>query len=491
MLGNFTPPGPVGDAFMKSTAPVKFIMGPVGSGKTSCMVMDTVHTAARMPRSKMDGVRYSKALFVRETFRQLEGTTIPSWWAWLPKNIGKWTGGAGGGVSEHHLRFQAQDGSVVDLVVMFEALGERNVEDLFRGKEFNILRLNEADTLAPEVMSQGLIRIQQGRYPGSKHVAPEDSVWSCAGDYNAPDIENYLYHLFEEVRPEGYAFFRQPGGRDPHAENMAHNGGLANYENIVKTLLAQGRPDLVRRMVDNQYGYTRDGKPVYGEYRDDFHCAGEMLTPVAGLVVKVDFDQGLHPACILRQTMPNGQLRVLDELYSDAGATGLCDQLKRLIGSEKYSSARVAGGRVDPSANARDANDAESWVDCINRLMNWNGAQRVRVADTNEPDKRQAAVRMRLMRNVDDGRPGLLISPHCRVLRKGFNSEYRYKKIRAVGSDAYQEAPEKKWPVSDVHDALQYGALDDGGYEEVVGRAARSQRPFGGKTFQAKLAVKL
>lgn len=491
MLGTFTPPGPVGKAFMDSLAAVKFIMGPVGSGKTSCMVMDTIHTAARMPRSRIDGVRYSKALFVRETFRQLEGTTIPSWWAWMPKSTGKWTGGAGGGVSEHHLQFQLPDQSIVDLVVMFEALGERNVEDLFRGKEFNLLRLNEADTLAPEVMSQGMIRIQQGRYPGSKHVDPEKSVWSCAGDYNAPDIENYLYRLFEETRPEGYGFFRQPGGRDPKAENMAHNGGLANYENIVKTLMAQGRPDLVRRMVDNQYGYTRDGKPVYPEYRDDFHCAGEELMPVAGLVVKVDFDQGLHPACTLRQNMPNGQERVLDELYSDSGATGLCDALKRLIGSRKYAGCKVVGGLADPSAAARDGNTAESWIDCINRLMGWTGAARLRLAPTNDPDQRQAAVRAKLIRNVDAGQPGLLISSVCRVLRKGFNSDYRYKKIRAVGSDSYQDAPEKKWPVADVHESLQYGALDDGGYEEVVGRAARGARPFGGKMMQAKMAVTL
>ena len=243
-------------------------------------------------------------------------------------------------------------------------------------------------------------------------------------------------------------------------------------------------------MVDNEYGFTRDGKPVYMEYRDDFHCASEALMPVKGLTVKVDFDQGLHPACILRQMMPSGQLRVLDELYGDSGATGLCEQLRRLLGSEKYAGFTVMGGRVDPSAAARDANDPESWVDCINRLMNWTGQKRLTLADTNAPEHRQAAVRSRLLRNVEDGRPSLLISPTCRVLRKGFSSEYRYKKNRGSSGD-YQEAPEKKWPVSDVHDALQYAALDDGGYEEVVGRAARSSKPFGGKMFKANLAVKL
>lgn len=491
MLGNFSAPGPVGQAFMDSTASVKFIMGPVGSGKTSCMVMDTIYTAARQPRSKIDGVRYSKALFVRETFRQLEGTTIPSWQAWIPKENGKWTGGAGGGVSEHHLRFQLPDSSIVSLIVMFEALGERNVEDLFRGKEFNILRLNEADTIAPEVLSQGLIRVRQGRYPGAKHVAPSDCVWSAAGDYNAPDIENYLYKLKEEKRPKGWEFFRQPGGLDAGAENLAHNGGRAAYEGIKAEQIAQGRPDLARRMVDNQYGFTRDGKPVYEEYRDDFHCASEELIPVRGIAIRVDFDQGLHPACVLRQPMPNGQMRVLDELYSDGGATDLCGQLRRLIGSTKYAGCKVIGGLSDPSAAARDPNDAESWVDCINRLMGWRGNEQLRLAPTNAPDKRQAAVRYRLTKTVENGQPAFLLSPACRVARKGFNSAYRYKKVRTVGSDSYQDTPEKKWPVADVHDSIQYGALDDGGFEEVVGRAERSKRPFSGKMIQAKMAVKL
>lgn len=490
MFLNFTPPGPVGAAFMACRKPVKFIMGPVGSGKTGCLVMDTINASALQPRSKIDGVRYSKAIFVRETFRQLYKTTIPSWWKWIPKTMGEWKGG-GNEAASHHLRFQLPDQSIVDLQVLFEALGDNNVEDLMRGWEFNLLRLNEADTLPHEVLDQGIIRLGQARYPGENHVSSEDCVSGVAGDYNAPDIENYLYKLMEENRPENYGFFRQPGGRDPKAENLANNGGLAAYEKMTQNLLAQGRTDLVRRMIDNQYGFTRDGKPVYPEYRDDFHCAGEHLQPVSSLPVKVDFDQGLHPAALLRQTMPNGQLRVLDEIYSDAGAKDLCDKLLRLIGSVKYAGCRVVGGRVDPSATARDGNDAESWVDCVNRLMNWRGQAMVRVAETNDPDKRQGAVRFRLLRNVDDGRAGLLISPSCRELRKGFNSAYRFKRVRGAGSSDYAEAPEKKWPVSDVHDALQYGALDDGGFEEVTGRAARAQSRMNGKMFTAKMAVKI
>lgn len=473
---------------MASMGPVNGIMGPVGSGKTSCLMMKTIRLAQMQPRSKLDGVRYTKALFVRETFRQLYGTTIPSWWAWMPKEVGVWRG-AENQPGFHHIKFQLGDQSIVDLQIMFEALGEQNVEALFRGKEFNILNLNEADTLVSDVLDQGFLRVMQGRYPGERHVNPEDCIRQVNVDYNAPDIENYLYKIFEEDRPEGYRFFRQPGGLDPRAENR-QRASRESYEMMRKAMIGRGRADLARRMIDNQYGFSRDGQPVYEEYRDDFHCSDEPLLPVPGLAVYVDFDQGLRPACVLRQNMPNGQMRVLDEIYSDGGgAQGLCDALRRLIGSEKYAGFRVVGGRCDPAANARDANDAESWIDCVNRLMGWQGAQRVRVADTNSVERRHEAVRFRLKTSVGDGQPGILISSTCRVLRKGFAANYRYKRKKA--SKDYEDAPEKKFPVADVHDALQYGALDEGGYAEVVGRAARAQSSFGSKMIVANVGVKV
>jgi hypothetical protein len=486
---NFDPPGPVGASFMDSLLPVNGIMGPVGSAKTSCLMMKNIRLACLQPPSKIDGVRYTRALFVRETFRQLYGTTIPSWWSWFPKELGEWQG-ASGNPGRHQLKFALPDGTTVDFVAMFEALGDQNVEALFRGKEFNLLNLNEGDTLAPDVLSQGIIRIQQGRYPGEKHVDPEYAIKQVNIDYNAPDIENYLYALFEENKPDNYGFFRQPGGLDANAENR-QRARREDYEQMEADMIAQGRPDLARRMIHNQYGFTRDGQPVYPEYRDDFHCSGDVLDPVKGVLVRCDFDQGLRPAVILRQIMPSGQMVILDELFCESGAQGLCDMLKRLIASERYVGIRVIGGRCDPAAAARDGNDAESWVDCVNRLMGWTGRDRVRVADTNDPDRRQSAVRLRLKRNVDDGRPGIVISSACRVLRKGFNSSYRFKRKRGAGAASYADLPEKVFPVSDVHDALQYGALDDGGYEEVVGRSKRQSGFWGGqgKTITAKVEV--
>lgn len=479
----YTPPGPIGAGFVNDKSKVAAIMGPVGSGKTSCAIMRILRTAKEQRPSPIDNVRYSKWAVVRDTYRNLNRTTVKSFKTWLPK--ASWSGGTNEPATMN-LRTGLPDGTILDLTIEMIALGENTIEDVARGWEGTGVWLNEGDLLPADVLSY--MHGRTGRFPSAVHGG---ATWyGSILDYNAPDVENYCYQIFEEVRPDNYLLFRQPGGRDPKAENIS-NLPEGYYEQQVQMLMAQGREDLVRRLIDNQYGYSRDGKPVYGEYRDDFHCAGSELMPVAGLVIKADFDQGLHPACTLRQTMPDGQLRILDELYCDRGATGLCEELRRLIGSAKYAGCRVIGGMVDPSAAAGDANDAESWVDCINRLMGWRGRDMVRLAPTNSPEKRQAAVRFRLRTNIGDGRPGLLISTTCKVARRGFNSEYKYKRKKVAGSASYDEAPEKKYPVADVHDSIQYGALDDGGFEEIIGRDQRATRFSSNKTRIARVEVPL
>lgn len=484
----FDAPGPIGAAFMDSMLPVNFIMGPVGSAKTSCLMMKTIRLAAMQPRSKLDGVRYTKALFVRDTFRQLYGTTIPSWWNWMPKDRGSWTGG-GNESGKHHLRFKLPDGSLVDLLVLFEALGEQNVESLFRGKEFNLLNLNEADTLVPDVLSQGAVRIAQGRYPGEKHVDPSRCIKQVNGDYNAPDTENYLYQLLEENKPDDYGFFRQPGGMDPKAENRKR-ATLADYEAMERDLVAQGREDLARRMIHNLYGFTRDGKPVYPEYRDDFHCAGTDIDAIEGLPIVIDADQGLHPAAILRQRSPNGQMRILEELYCDTGAEGLAADVLRVMG-ERYPGFRLVGGLCDPAGEARSGNDTETWLDAFNRFLGLEGRAKIRAAETNKPEVCVAAGRRRFMHLIDGAKPAVLISSRCRVLRKGLNSDYHFKRKAGADRNNYADLPVKKFPVSDVCNAFEFGCLDDGGYQEVTGRIKRAQGWNNGRMFTAKVEVRV
>ena len=73
---------------------------------------------------------------------------------------------------------------------------------------------------------------------------------------------------------------------------------------------------------------------------------------------------------------------------------------------------------------------------------------------------RREAVAGALNRLVD-GKPGLVISPACKVLRKGFAGGYHFKRVRVTGDERYHDVPDKN-AYSHVHDALQY-ALSGGG----------------------------
>ena len=89
------------------------------------------------------------------------------------------------------------------------------------------------------------------------------------------------------------------------------------------------------------------------------------------------------------------------------------------------------------------------------------------------------AVRARLTTLIDGDTPGLLLSPHMKWTRKGFNSGYRFRRVQGR-NDAYHDTPEKN-DYSDPHDATQY-LCQKGGQAQAAGRlrersAAQADRP--------------
>lgn len=475
-IQNFTPPGPVAAAFLNDRSSLSAIMGPMGSAKTSTCIMKTAAIAQAVPVSKLDGQRHCKWGVIRNTFTDLKRTTMKSIENWYGAS-GKW-GGGGSAIEPPYFKvgFRLADGTICNLWMEFIGLDTHNIEQLAKGWEISGYWMNEADLMSKDVWD--MVDARAGRYPGEMHCTLD--WYGGIMDYNAPDTENWLYKLFEEEKHEGMTLFKQPGGLDAGAENL-QNLVPGYYERLMR-----GKDEWwIRRNVHSRYGFSRDGKPIYSEYNDDFHCAGRELFPEPDLVVRVDFDQDLNCACVLRQSMPSGQLRFLDELSSDKGAKGLCDDLTKLIGSEKYRGIKVIGGQCDPAGLTPDGNDGVPWIDRVNQLMGWTGGERVTAADTNNPDTRITAVREKLKTNVADAQPGLYISSTCRVLRKGFNSDFCFK--RKTGG--YDDKPTKAHPVSDIHDAAQYSALDDGGYQVAIGREGRSRRAGGSGMRKAKVEV--
>lgn len=216
---DWAPPGPVAIEFMKAMRLFQILNGPVGSGKTTTVATKIIFLAAMQKRSPRDGVRRFKICAVRQTYRQLWSTTIPSWWDRVPKEAGEWTG-AVGGPATHRVTFDFL-GERVELIVEFVAIGDNRVEDILRGYEVTAFWLNELDLLEFAVVEYCASRT--GRYPKMIDGGP---AWhGILADCNAPELTNWLYReVFsrppEALKARGIDLFRQPSGLDPAAENL-------------------------------------------------------------------------------------------------------------------------------------------------------------------------------------------------------------------------------------------------------------------------------
>lgn len=453
--------GPVSDAFILSTDAVAGIVGPQGSAKTTSSVKKAVLEATRVWPDERGHRRYVLGIW-REKYGNLWSATIPSWFKLLPKELGHFVGSSPR-PAEHVIPFEDGHGPIT-LIARFEAFGDQaNPEDL-KGKEYADVWLNEMDTL-PEALFEMLVgRI--GRDPPREKMRRDGRIW---GDFNAPDILNWCYRDFYEDMKPGYRLYRQPGGLEPNAENLAIVG-RGYYEQQAK--LNAHRPWWIRRMIHNKPGFTRDLAIVYPEFDDDRNVASGELEVFRELPVLVGIDGGLTPAAVFCQEMSDGQFRVLAEIAMERGSeTGLAAAMNALM-ARRFRNCEFAVV-CDPAMGAgEDTEDGSARF----RLEKALGLK-VKLARTNQTDARWEAVRDKLKLGLDGGRPGFLLDPSCKGLRRGFNQTYHFRAFR--GSNELSTV-EKSFD-SHVHDGLQYAALLCGSSEarqrrSDIERAIRARR---------------
>ena len=468
---NWNSPGPVATSVFNDWRPVVADMGPIGCGKTTTMAMKMVVAATRQRRSKMQGTRLFKLCVVAPDYRRLWKNLIPSWLERLPKhdpvNGVIWKGGEGEPAA-HEINIALSDGSRAQLLIDFIAIGENRAEDVLRGYQPTAFWLTEADLLAPEVFQ--FARGRAGRYPRMDEGGP-DPWFGIVMDFNAPDIDNWIYtDLIEKAAEfaEWFGFHRQPSGFAADAENR-QNLPPGYYDNQAK-----GQPDwYVRRMIRNDFGYSRAGKPVYEEFSEGRHSTREILKPLPGISLRIGMDAGLTPAASIAQHLPNGQRRVLACVITDesesVGMERFGERLNRLLADPLFSGwdRKQIIARADPSAayGADKQGGERTWIEAVSHVTGIA----VRPARTNNLLARLEAVRKPMTRDVGADIPGFLISGHpsCKKLIRAYASDYRYRRLQGVGG--FTDVPDKNH-ASHIADADQYRELTDDEYLEVIGR---------------------
>lgn len=450
---NYAPSGPVIKAFHESDAFFRGILGPIGSSKSSaCCVEILRRTSEQAPGP--DGVRRFRACVIRNTYGELKTTTLKTWQQWMPPSFGKITMDA---PFTHHIKTDD-----MDLEVLFLALDREDDVKKILSLELTLAWVNECKEIPKAIIDTLTGRV--GRYPSKNQGG---ATWfGIIADTNACDTECWYYKMAEEVKPEGWEFFRQPSGRSLEAENLQNLP-----KNYYKNLIAGKEEDWIKVYIDAEYAFLTEGKPVFPQYKDSYHCAGKFLEPVKGLPLVLGADFGLTPAAAIGQVDAAGGIRLIDEYVTDnTGIIRFAEGLARYI-AVNYPDFEVRAGWGDPSGNAKSFSDEQTALQIMNKHTKWSWYP---APGDNSFGLRLEAVRLALQRNID-GTPGLQVSAKCKMIRKGFVSGYHYKLSKSNNNAVIVETPNKN-EYSHPAEAVQYLILGVGGGDMVLGRESSRMR---------------
>jgi hypothetical protein len=360
------------------------------------------------------------------------------------------------------MKLPLPDGTVLDMEVMFRALDRPDDIKKVLSMELTGAWINEAREV-PKGLIDGL-GDAVGRYPAQRDGGP---TWrGIIADTNPPDDNHWWYRLAEVERPEGWEFFRQPGGLIETDEGFVPNLEAENLKNLEEnyylTRAAGKDPDHIRVYYCNQYGFVKEGKPVIPEYIDAKHCMKEMYVPPKGSLIYVGLDFGLTPAATFAQRLPMGRWVVFDELVTeDMGAVRFGELLGfRLRGEYKDYEIEIYG---DPSGDYRAGTDERTPYQILHAagIMAYP-------APSNDFTIRREAIAVPLSRLVD-GEPGLMVTPKCNMTRKGLAGGYYYRRLRIRGEERYQEKPSKNMYSHPV-ESLGYLLLGAGEGRSIIGQ---------------------
>lgn len=443
--------------FVISEKFISLIVGPVGSTKTTAGIAKIAYHAARMAPCK-DGVRRSRAVWVRNTREQLRDTSIPDFQKWYQEPDF-------GAFMKTDMKFILRFADC-ECEVLFRALEDASDVRKLLSLQASFAIFEEFREINPDVFEAMQGRL--GRYPDGMMVphrpewgvddkgnpiqgcvtddgTPNKHVWGMS---NPPDADTYWEEKLTEP-PENFHITIQPSGLSAEAD-WVHLLPTNYYED-----LAIGKAEeYVNVYIHGKFGQSLSGKPVFQAFKTDLHLAKETLK-VGPSTVVIGVDAGLTPAAVLTQQSYDGRVLVLDALTSQSmGALRFIrERLKPLIAS-KYGGMSIIV-IIDPAAFQRAQTDER----CVADIYKTEGFI-IKPARTNSIAARIASVDAYLTRVVD-GKSAFLVDPGCTDLLQALRGKYRYK-INAKGER--DESPSKDHPWSDVSDALQYACMHhDGG----------------------------
>lgn len=487
IVKTYKPASPTIEAFHRCDAPVRAIVGAVGTSKTVSALWDIGYILPARAYL-LYGITHTRWFVVRRNYTWLMDTDFEAamdWFLW---------GNYRGSDRTLRVRWPRHDSIDTELIVdlQFRAAETDEDEKKFRSTAATGAWIDESIEVRPVIKDVIITRL--GRFPKvadtpchftprylieTTNPCPVDHPMYWQYDWRGPKVvrepergedgmpmwETGLYDTGTLVRklPPGPVPTRAPtpgfiGFWQAPGENR--DNVRAGYWQNIKDLYPES-PEMQQMLVDGRPGYRPEGKGVYRNYNRDVHMAsGELVwmqvpDPVNGgtkgapLIMGWD-NSGDAPASVVVQRVAPMQFQVLREFYDDR--MGIVDFTADVIaklqiefpGAEIAHYCDPAGFAAFSNAKGGLTSNAQIQQEQFGLKMN---------ASRQELDLRISAVDQLLAR-----RDGLLIDLRCNRLLNGFFGGYVREENPRAGFNEFKDQP-KKNKFSHVHDALQYALV--------------------------------
>lgn len=373
---SYTPP-PTLSRFIKDHLPGElfydWVVGPVGSGKTTAIFMKLVYMAG-LQQPGPDGIRRTRAVIVRNTSTQLRDTTLNSWFTWFKDGqAGRW--------EATNKNFILRYGDV-ECEVLFRPLDTPQDVARVLSLEVTFAIIDEFVELPQAIVDA--LSARCGRYPsavmggatnwgmwGSSNPSTEDNWWfdylHAGAGVIQPGEGISLHHrvVFDERNAR---YFLQPSGFSPMAENTENLPGKTGYY----TNQAKNKSEAwIKQFLEAEWGFSVAGKPVVGSFNSRVHLSKAPLRYDPNRDLIGGYDPGLGgSAMIVGQEDLEGRLHVLGEVIaSGLGASRFVNERLRPFLGRGF--AECQPGRFiiapDPAANNRSSNDENTILATLKR----------------------------------------------------------------------------------------------------------------------------
>jgi hypothetical protein len=444
---DYTPP-PTIKGFIRDYIPgelfMNWIVGPVGSGKTTGIFFKLCYMAALQVPSP-DGVRRTRAVVVRNTMPQLKDTTMVSWGYWFKQGqAGHWN------ATDKIFTLRFGD---VECEVLFRPLDTPDDVERVLSLEVTFVIIDEFVQIPKPIIDALSARVGRYKMPDGTPV----TNWGMWGSSNPSTEDNWWFDYLHgagvakwrpgiKVPSETNArYFLQPSALSPEAENVENLPGKEKYySNLIK-----GKSDIwVNQFVRAEWGFSISGTPVVPSFKENLHVSKRPLIYNPHRTLVVGLDPGLGgSAMIFGQQDEDGVLYVLDELVQ-AGLSAeqlITEKLKPKL-RQRFPNARVVIA-PDPAAANRSKTDKSTVVKIFQKHFDCV------IESNNRLPLRLDAIGHFTNRLVM-GRPALQIDPCCRVLVRALKGGWRY----AMDSkkDMIKGAEPEKNPWSHPGDGFGY-----------------------------------